>query len=176
MRTALICGAGGFIGSHLVRRLKAEGIWVRGAHLKLPQFGETAADDFVLGDLRKLEFCQSALDRRIDEVCQLAANMGGAGYIFIGSNDADIMHNSATINLKVLETAQCRGVGPIFYSSSACIYPAYNQEDAENPNCVEAVPIRRRRTVSTGGRNCSASAYTSRISLTAHTGSRGLLS
>lgn len=137
MRTALVCGAGGFIGSHLVRRLKAEGFWVRGADLKFPEFAETTADDFVLGDLRNFEFCQSVLDHAFDEVYQLAADMGGAGYIFIGSNDADIMYNSATVNLNILEIANRRGVGRIFYSSSACIYPAYNQEDAENPNCAE---------------------------------------
>jgi nucleoside-diphosphate-sugar epimerase len=137
MQTALVCGAGGFIGSHLVFRLKAEGFWVRGVDLKFPEFSETAADDFVLGDLRDFGFCRAVLDRRFDEVYQLAADMGGAGYIFIGENDAEIMHNSATINLNLLEAARKRAVRRIFYSSSACMYPAYNQEDPDNPNCAE---------------------------------------
>lgn len=136
-RAALVCGAGGFIGSHLVRRLKAEGLWVRGVDLKFPEFSETAADDFVLGDLRDGSFCASIFDRRFDEVYQLAADMGGAGYIFIGENDAEIMHNSATINLNLLEAARRRAARRIFYSSSACMYPAYNQEDPDNPNCAE---------------------------------------
>ena len=137
MQTALVCGAGGFIGSHLVRRLKAEGFWVRGVDLKFPEFSETAADDFVLGDLRDFGFCRAVFDRRFDEVYQLAADMGGAGYIFIGENDAEIMHNSATINLNLLEAARKRAVRRIFYSSSACMYPAHNQEDPDNPNCAE---------------------------------------
>ncbi len=136
-KTALVCGAGGFIGSHLARRLKAEGFWVRGVDLKFPECSETAADDFALGDLRDAGFCRAILDRRFDEVYQLAADMGGAGYIFIGENDAEIMHNSATINLNLLEAARCRAVRRIFYSSSACMYPAYNQEDPDNPNCAE---------------------------------------
>ena len=136
-KTALVCGAGGFIGSHLVRRLKAEGFWVRGVDLKFPEFSETAADDFVIGDLRDFDFCRAVIDRRFDEVYQLAADMGGAGYIFIGENDADIMHNSATINLNLLEAARRRAARRIFYSSSACMYPAHNQEDPDNPNCAE---------------------------------------
>jgi GDP-D-mannose 3', 5'-epimerase len=137
MQTALVCGAGGFIGSHLVRRLKAEGLWVRGVDLKFPEFSETAADDFVLGDLRDFGFCRTVFDRRFDEVYQLAADMGGAGYIFVGENDAEIMHNSATINLNLLDAARKRAVRRVFYSSSACMYPAHNQEDPENPNCAE---------------------------------------
>ncbi len=136
-KTALVCGAGGFIGSHLVRRLKQEGFWVRGVDLKFPEFSETAADDFVIGDLRDFDFCRAVIDRRFDEVYQLAADMGGAGYIFIGENDADIMHNSATINLNLLEAARRRAARRIFYSSSACMYPAHNQEDPDNPNCAE---------------------------------------
>ncbi len=136
-KTALVCGAGGFIGSHLVRRLKQEGFWVRGVDLKFPEFSETAADDFVIGDLRDFDFCRAVIDRRFDEVYQLAADMGGAGYIFIGENDADIMHNSATINLNLLEAARRRATRRIFYSSSACMYPAHNQEDPDNPNCAE---------------------------------------
>jgi nucleoside-diphosphate-sugar epimerase len=133
MQAALVCGAGGFIGSHLVKELKRQGFWVRGVDLKYPQFGETAADDFIIGDLRDPDVCRSAVDRRFDEVYQLAADMGGAGYIFTGENDADIMHNSALINLNMLEACHRRNNRRIFYSSSACIYPAYNQEDPANP-------------------------------------------
>ena len=135
--TALVCGAGGFIGHHLVRRLKAEGFWVRGVDLKFPRFARTDADDFVIGDLRDQDFVARLFDRRFDEIYQLAADMGGAGYIFTGEHDADVMHNSAMINLNVLEAARRRNSRRIFYSSSACIYPAYNQEDPSNPNCVE---------------------------------------
>jgi len=133
----LVCGAGGFIGSHIVRRLKREGFWVRGTDLKFPEFAETEADDFVIGDLRDPIFCNAIVDRRFDEVYQLAADMGGAGYIFIGENDADIMHNSATINLNMLEALRRRAIRRVFYSSSACMYPAHNQEDPDNPNCAE---------------------------------------
>jgi nucleoside-diphosphate-sugar epimerase len=137
LKSALVCGAGGFIGSHLVRRLKHEGFWVRGVDLKFPEFSETEADDFAIGDLRDPAFCSAIVDRRFDEVYQLAADMGGAGYIFIGENDADIMHNSATINLNMLESLRRRAARRVFYSSSACMYPAYNQEDPERPNCAE---------------------------------------
>jgi GDP-D-mannose 3',5'-epimerase len=138
MKTALVCGAGGFIGSHLVKRLKAEGFWVRGIDLKFPEFGETAADDFLIGDLRDPVICREVTDRRFDEVYQLAADMGGAGYIFTGEHDADVMHNSATINLNMVEACRRRNVKRVFYSSSACMYPAYNQEDPNNPNCAES--------------------------------------
>ena len=137
VKSALVCGAGGFIGSHLVRRLKADGFWVRGVDLKFPEFAENAADDFVIGDLRDTGFCRAVVDRRFDEVYQLAADMGGAGFIFVGSNDADIMHNSATINLNILEAIRRRAIRRVFYSSSACMYPAYNQENPEDPNCAE---------------------------------------
>ncbi len=137
MRTALVCGAGGFIGGHLVRRLTQEGFWVRGVDLKFPEFADTRADDFVLGDLREQSFCRTVIDRRFDEVYQLAADMGGAGYIFTGAHDAAIMHNSATVNLNVLEACRRRNVRKVFYSSSACAYPAYNQEDPDNPRCAE---------------------------------------
>ena len=137
MRSALVCGAGGFIGGHLVKRLKAEGFWVRGVDLKANEFSDTTADDFVLGDLRDQGLVREVVDQPFDEVYQLAADMGGAGYIFTGEHDAALMHNSATINLNVLDEAARRGVGKIFYSSSACIYPAYNQEDPDNPNCAE---------------------------------------
>jgi len=137
MRTALVLGAGGFIGSHLVRRLKSEGFWTRAVDLKYPEFSETAADDFVVGDLRDQYLCRQVIDRRFDEVYQLAADMGGAGYIFTGEHDADVMHNSATINLNVLDACYRRNNKRIFYSSSACMYPSHNQEDPDNPNCVE---------------------------------------
>jgi GDP-D-mannose 3',5'-epimerase len=137
-KTALVCGAGGFIGHHLVRRLKREGFWVRGTDLKFPRFSETDADDFVIGDLRDQSFVKHMVDRRFDEIYQLAADMGGAGYIFTGEHDADVMHNSATINLNVLNAAHARSNKRIFYSSSACIYPEYNQLDPDNPNCVES--------------------------------------
>ncbi|KAA3623090.1 MAG: NAD-dependent epimerase/dehydratase family protein [Proteobacteria bacterium] len=137
MKTALVCGAGGFIGAHMVRRLKAEGIWVRGVDLKHPEYAETAADDFLIGDLRDPDLCRAALDRHFDEVYQFAADMGGAGYVFVGDNDADIMHNSATINLNVLRTCADNGIRRLFYASSACVYPAYNQEDPDSPVCSE---------------------------------------
>lgn len=133
MKTALVCGAGGFIGSHLVKRLKREGFWVRGVDLKFPEYGETHADDFVVSDLRDPGNCRAIVDRRFDEVYQLAADMGGAGFIFTGENDADIMHNSATINLNMVEACKNRGIKRVFYSSSACMYPAHNQEDPDKP-------------------------------------------
>jgi GDP-D-mannose 3', 5'-epimerase len=137
-KKALVCGAGGFIGHHLVRRLRQEGFWVRGTDLKFPRFSETEADDFVVGDLRDQSFVKHVVDQRFTEIYQLAADMGGAGYIFTGEHDADVMHNSATINLNILNAARARNSKRIFYSSSACIYPEYNQLDPENPNCVES--------------------------------------
>ena len=138
MRSAIVLGAGGFIGGHLVKRLKAEGAWVRGVDLKRPEFGPTAADEFLLGDLRDPTFCAEALAREPDEIFQLAADMGGAGFVFTGAHDADIMHNSAAINLNVLGVARDRRYrSRIFYSSSACIYPEYNQMDPDNPRCAE---------------------------------------
>lgn len=137
-KTALVCGAGGFIGSHLVSRLVREGYWVRGVDLKFPSFAETDADDFVAGDLRDREFCRQIVDRRFDEVYQLAADMGGAGYIFTGENDADVMQNSATCNLNMLDACHKRTVKRVFYSSSACMYPEHNQLDPDNPNCEES--------------------------------------
>ena len=136
-RTALVCGAGGFIGGHLVKRLKQEGFWVRGADIKRHEYRESPADHFVVGDLRDPALCKSIVDRAFDGVFQLAADMGGAGYIFSGDHDADVMHNSATINLNMLEACRVKGVGKIFYSSSACIYPEHNQLDPDNPNCSE---------------------------------------
>jgi nucleoside-diphosphate-sugar epimerase len=134
---ALVCGAGGFIGGHLVKQLKRDGLWVRGADLEFHEFSETEADDFAVGDLRDPGFCRAIVDRRFDEVYQLAADMGGAGYIFTGEHDADLMHNSATINLNMLDACLKRGARKLFYSSSACMYPAYNQEDPSNPLCSE---------------------------------------
>lgn len=136
-KTALVLGAGGFIGGHLMHRLKSEGFWVRGVDMKFPEYREIDADDFILGDLRDPVICREVIDRRFDEVYQLAADMGGAGYIFTGEHDATLMHNSASINLNVLEACRRRNTSRIFYSSSACMYPAYNQEDPNNPNCAE---------------------------------------
>jgi GDP-D-mannose 3', 5'-epimerase len=159
-KTALVLGAGGFIGSHMVKRLRSEGYWVRGVDLKYPEFSQTEANEFITGDLRDVRFVASCLqykgdqgnfyqlvpDRYItsfDEIYQLAADMGGAGFVFSGENDADIMHNSATINLNVLEMQKERnrmsGVNKtkIFYSSSACMYPEHNQLDPNNPDCSE---------------------------------------
>src|ERR1035437_456608 len=136
MTKVLVNGAGGFIGGHLVKRLKAEGFWVRAVDLKRHEFSDPPADEFIQGDLRDQTFARDVVSE-IDVVYQLAADMGGAGYIFTGEHDADVMHNSATINLNMLHRVQQTGVGKIFYSSSACIYPAYNQLDPDNPKCSE---------------------------------------
>ncbi len=136
-KQALVCGAGGFIGSHLVKKLKQKGFWVRGVDLKYPEFSKTAADDFVIGDLRDPVLCRAITDRPFDEVYQLAADMGGAGYIFTGEHDSEVMHNSAMINLNMVDLSWKVGVKKIFYSSSACIYPEYNQMDPDNPKCSE---------------------------------------
>ena len=119
MKKILVLGAGGFIGAHLVNRLKEEGHWVRGVDLKYPPYAETQADDFLIGDLRDPAICSLAIDMQFDEVYQLAADMGGAGFIFVGTNDYDIMHNSAQINLNVIEGCRRRNIKRIFYSSSA---------------------------------------------------------
>ena len=156
MKSALVCGAGGFIGNHLVSRLKEEGYWVRGIDLKEPEYNKTEADEFVCHDLRDYKICQRAVrfDGKqgnfygtvpeqyklpFDEIYQLAADMGGAGFIFTGENDADIMHNSATINLNILDAVEKFNDGrtKMFYSSSACMYPEHNQMDPDNPNCAE---------------------------------------
>lgn len=137
MVNALVCGAGGFIGNNLVKRLKKEGYWVRGIDLKYPEFSKTKTDDFVIGDLRNPDICRYVLDQPFDEVYQLAADMGGAGYVFTGDNDADIMHNSALINLNMLKACYQRDIKKIFFSSSACIYPKYNQTDPDNPKTAE---------------------------------------
>lgn len=153
MRRALVLGGGGFIGNHMVKRLKSEGYWVRAVDVKRPEYGETSADDYLVGDLREISFVALAMkitnnssSEKIffDEIYQFAADMGGAGFIFTGENDADIMHNSATINLNVLETQRAINkensinLTKIFYSSSACIYPEYNQMNPDDPNCEES--------------------------------------
>lgn len=174
-KTALVLGAGGFIGSHMVKRLKSEGYWVRGVDLKRPEFADSAADEFVQGDLRDRSFVRRVIQfkgeqgnfyhevpyrciRPFDEIYQFAADMGGAGFVFTGENDADIMHNSVSINLNVLEEVRLLnetfdGVDKewttcnrpaleqptkIFYSGSACMYPEHNQLDPDNPDCRES--------------------------------------
>ena len=137
MKRALVCGGGGFIGGHLINRLKSEGYWVRGVDLKYNEYGNSNADDFVIGDLTDPVICRQVTEGGFDEVYQLAADMGGAGYIFTGENDAAVMHNSALCNLNMLHAAHLAGVKKIFYSSSACMYPEYNQLDPENPKCSE---------------------------------------
>jgi GDP-D-mannose 3',5'-epimerase len=137
MKSALVFGAGGFIGSHLVKRLKEDGFWVRGVDLKLPEHWQTQADEFMIGDLRNSEFVARALHRRFDEVYQLAADMGGAGYINSGDNDAEVMGNSILINVNVLKQAEKVGVRSVFFSSSACVYPEHNQLDPDNINTCE---------------------------------------
>ena len=132
----MVTGAGGFIGSHLTRRLKQEGFWVRGVDLKCPEFSSSAADEFIVGDLRDVTVAANAVDG-VEDVYQLAADMGGAGYIFTGEHDACVMHNSATINLNMAEEGRKAGIKRIFYSSSACIYPEHNQKDPNNPVCSE---------------------------------------
>lgn len=132
----LVNGAGGFIGGHLVKRLKTEGNWVRAVDLKRHEFAEPPADEFIVGDLRDQQVARGAVEG-IDEVYQLAADMGGAGYLFTGAHDAAVLHNSATINLNTLEFGHQAGVKKFFYSSSACIYPEYNQTDPDNPKCSE---------------------------------------
>lgn len=137
MKKALVCGAGGFIGGHLVNRLKQEGYWVRGVDLKEHEYGNCPADEFVVGDLRDPQLVARVVTPDLDEVYQLAADMGGAGFISTGINDAAIMHNSALINLNVLEQTRISGIKKIFYTSTACVYPEYNQMDPDNPKCSE---------------------------------------
>lgn len=136
MKRILVAGAGGFIGGHLVKRLKAEGYWVRGVDIKRHEYADSAASEFILADLRDQTAAREAVEG-IDEVYQLAADMGGAGYIFTGDHDAAVMHNSAAINLNILEYGRRAGITKFFYSSSACVYPAYNQTDPDNPKCSE---------------------------------------
>ena len=172
-KKALVLGAGGFIGSHMVKRLRKEGYWVRGIDLKYPEYSESEANEFIQGDLRDAAFVRKCLEYKgtggkfyeeipykyvhpFDEIYQFAADMGGAGYIFTGEHDAEIMHNSASINLNLLEEVRklnetfdgeengTECVRPIlnqptkiFYSSSACMYPEHNQLDPNNPDCCE---------------------------------------
>jgi len=136
-KKALVCGAGGFIGSHMARRLKEEGYYVKGVDLKNTEFSETKCDDFIIGDLRDAEIWEKLDCHDYDEVYQFAADMGGAGYLFTGNYDADIMSNSALINLHACKYAVKWNIGKIFYSSSACVYPEYNQMDPNNPKCSE---------------------------------------
>lgn len=136
MKSVLVLGAGGFIGSHLVKRLKKDGYWVTGIDLKYPEYSETKADYFMIGDLRDASACNIWI-KEFDEVYQLAADMGGAGFVFTGENDAKIMHNSAMINLNILEACKKHNIKKIFYSSSACIYPEYRQLDSKTVSLVE---------------------------------------
>jgi len=142
-KTALVCGAGGFIGSHMVKKLKKEGYWVRGVDIKEPEFSYTEADDFVIGNLTVQSIARAVIDRTFDEVYQFAADMGGAGYIFTGDHDADVMDNSATVNLNIIRRIKDwneeHNVNKtkIFFSSSACAYPEYIQLDPENPGLKE---------------------------------------
>lgn len=137
MKKAVIFGSGGFIGGHLVSRLKKEDYWVRGVDIEFQKYNPCRPDEFIQGDLRDINVVRNVLDKNIDEVYQLAADMGGAGYIFSGENDFDIMHNSSLINLNVCQVCLEKGIKKIFYSSSACIYPSYNQLDPQNPKCSE---------------------------------------
>jgi nucleoside-diphosphate-sugar epimerase len=147
-KKALVLGAGGFIGSHLVKRLKSEGYWVRGVDLKLPDFSSSEADEFVVGDLRNPNLVSKVLyapnqlseqdnENSFDEVYQLAADMGGAGYINTGDNDAEVVHNSMLINLNVVRESHKKSVKKVFYASSACVYNEHNQLEPENPICTE---------------------------------------
>lgn len=138
MKKAIVLGGGGFIGNHLVSRLRSEGYHVRAVDLKRPDFGDSEAHEFIIGDLRDARVVDLVIEERVDEIYQLAADMGGAGYIFTGDNDAAVMHNSATINLNVAEEAKKKKAGVLFYSSSACMYPEYNQLDPNNPKCCES--------------------------------------
>ncbi len=137
MKKALVLGGGGFIGAHMVKRLKTEGFWVRAVDIKHPPYLQSEADEFVIGDLREPQLACNVIDIVFDEIYQFAADMGGAGFVFSGEHDADIMHNSALVNLNVLEACKKSGVRKIFYSSSACMYPEHNQMDPNNPNCSE---------------------------------------
>jgi GDP-D-mannose 3', 5'-epimerase len=155
----LVNGAGGFIGGHLVRRLKGEGLWLRGADLKQPEFCQTSADEFLIGVVRDPGFVREAV-YHIDEVYQLASDMGGAGYIFTGEHDASIMHSSASINLNTLEIGANGGIKKFFYSSSACIYPEYNQRDPRNSKCSEDSAYPAAPDSEYAWRSCSVSVCT----------------
>jgi GDP-D-mannose 3', 5'-epimerase len=158
IKAALVCGAGGFIGGHLVKRLKRDGFWVRGVDLKFREYAESEADDFVVGNLRDPYFCRQMIDRRFDEIYQLAADMGGAGFIFTGENDAEIMHNSATINLNILDACHKRLIKRIFYSSSACIIRPTTKRTRTRPIVRKVRSIQQHRIANMAGKSCSASA------------------
>jgi nucleoside-diphosphate-sugar epimerase len=136
-KKAIVIGAGGFIGSHVAKRLKADGYWVRGVDLKAPEFSSSACDEFFIGDCRNPKVVDFIIDQKVDKVFQLAADMGGIGYIGNVDNDADVMRNSASININVADSAQRQKVDQVFFSSSACVYNEYNQVDPENPDCRE---------------------------------------
>jgi GDP-D-mannose 3',5'-epimerase len=140
MKKILVCGAGGFIGGAMMKRLKSEGHWVRGVDIKEHEFfnAHSVADEFVVGDLRDPSVCDAVVTEDINEIYQFAADMGGAGFVFTGENDANIMHNSALINLNIAEQCVKKQINKVFYSSSACMYPEYNQMDPDNPMCSEA--------------------------------------
>ena len=134
---AVVLGAGGFIGGHLVTSLKKEGYWVRGVDIKKHEFKDSEADEFIVADMRNQEQVNGVIDDTINEVYQLAADMGGSTYINTGEHDSDVMHNSCIINLNVLKVCSLKKVTKIFYSSSACVYPECNQLDPDNPKCSE---------------------------------------
>jgi nucleoside-diphosphate-sugar epimerase len=140
MKKIVVLGGGGFIGGHLAKRLKNEGHWVRICDIKRHEYfpHDEICNEFIVGDLRNPEVVATVIDDTIDEVYQLAADMGGAGYIFTGNNDANVMHNSALINLNVVHECVKKNVKKVFYSSSACMYPEHNQLDPNNPNCEES--------------------------------------
>lgn len=136
-KRVIVCGAGGFIGGHLVSKLKSLGCWVRGVDLKHHEFKKSEADEFIIADLRDPSLVDKVITHDLDEVYQLAADMGGAGFVFTKDNDAEILHNSALVNLNVAYACSRKGVKKLFYSSSACMYPEKNQMDPNNPKCSE---------------------------------------
>jgi nucleoside-diphosphate-sugar epimerase len=136
-KKVLVCGAGGFIGHHLVKSLKKQGLYVIGADLKYPEYESTTADEFHIVDLKRQALVKQLVTSEIDTIYQLAADMGGAGYIFSGDNDANIMHNSALINLNIVESMAENNIKNVFFTSSACIYPYQNQVDSDNPHLSE---------------------------------------
>ena len=138
MKKCVVLGAGGFIGGHLVSRLKQLGHWVRGVDIKYHEYKKSDSDEFIIGDLRNYECVNLVIDDTIDEVYQLAADMGGAEFVFSGENDSDIMHNSSLINLHICDVCVKKNIKKVFYSSSACMYPEHNQLDPNNPNCEES--------------------------------------
>ena len=138
MKKCVVLGAGGFIGGHLVSKLKDLGYWVRGVDIKYHEYKKSDSDEFIIGDLRNYECVNLVIDDTIDEVYQLAADMGGAEFVFSGENDSEIMHNSALINLHICDVCVKKNIKKVFYSSSACMYPEHNQLDPNNPNCEES--------------------------------------